>query len=84
MTLLSGNVGKYEVSTGKDVLPKKELLEKAATIKRFEYLPLGNELKKHTDIAEDRLRKVHRFDEEDDKTINRKQTIISNLKQKNI
>ena len=84
MTLLSGNVGKYEVSTGKDVLPKKELLEKAATIKRFEYLPLGNELKKHTDIAEDRLRKVHRFDEEDDKTINSKQTIISNLKQKNI
>ena len=31
---------------------KKDLLEKAAIIKRFEYSPLGNELKKKTDIAE--------------------------------
>ena len=50
-TLLSGIVGKDELSTGKDVLPEKGLLEKAATIKRFEYSPLGNELKKQTDIA---------------------------------
>ena len=28
------------------------MLEKAAIIKRFEYSPLGNELKKKTDIAE--------------------------------
>ena len=56
MTLLSGNVGKYEVLTGKDVLPKKDLLEKAATIKRFEYLPLGSQLKKQTDIAKDNIR----------------------------
>ena len=37
--------------TGKDVLPEKELLEKAPTLKRFEYSPLGKELKVQTDIA---------------------------------
>ena len=41
----------YEFLTGKDVLPKKDLLEKTATIKRFEYSPLGKELKAQTDIA---------------------------------
>ena len=30
--LSSGNVSKYEFSTGKDVLPKKELFEKAAIL----------------------------------------------------
>ena len=29
--LSSGNVGKYEYLTGKDVLPEKDLLEKAQT-----------------------------------------------------
>ena len=29
----------------KDVLPEKDLLEKAAIMKRFEYLPLGKEFK---------------------------------------
>ena len=31
---------------------KKELLENAATIKKFGYLPLGSELKKQTSVAE--------------------------------
>ena len=44
--LSSGNVSKYEFLTSKDVLPEKYLLEKAATMKRFEYSPLGKELKK--------------------------------------
>ena len=43
--LSSGNVTKYECLPSKDVLPEKDLLEKAAAIKRFEYLPLGEELK---------------------------------------
>ena len=47
----SGNVSKYEVFTGKDVLPEKDLLEKAAKIKRFECSPLGKEFKLQTDIA---------------------------------
>ena len=47
----SGNVCKYKFLTGEDVLLERDLLEKAATIKRSEYLPLGSELKKQTDIA---------------------------------
>ena len=43
--LSSGNVSKYEFLTGKYVCEKKDLLEKVATIKRFESSPLGKELK---------------------------------------
>ena len=46
-----GNVSECEFLTGKDVLPKKALLEKAATMKRFEYLSLGKELKAETGNA---------------------------------
>ena len=45
ISLLLGNAGKYRFLAEKDVLPEKELLEKAATIKRFEYSPLGSKLK---------------------------------------
>ena len=38
--------------TDKDVLLEKELLEEAAAIKRFEYFPLGKELKKQTSVTE--------------------------------
>ena len=38
--------------TGKDVLPEKDLLEKVATKKRYEYLSLGKQLKSETVIAE--------------------------------
>ena len=34
----SGNVGKYEFLTNKDVFPEKDFLEKPTTIKRFEFL----------------------------------------------
>ena len=44
--LLSGNVDKYKFLTRKDVLLEKDLLVKAAAIKRFEYSPLGSVLKK--------------------------------------
>ena len=44
--LLSGNVSKYEILTGKDVLLEKDLLEKAATMIRFEYLPLQADITK--------------------------------------
>ena len=37
--------------TGEDVLTKRYLLGKTATIKRFEYSSLGSKLKKLTDIA---------------------------------
>ena len=51
MALSSGNVGKYEFLTGEDVLPEKGLLIKAATIRRFEYSPLGIELEKQINIS---------------------------------
>ena len=53
-----GNVSKYEFLTGEDVSPEKGLLEKAATIKRFEYSPLGKELIKITK-DQDKLFKDH-------------------------
>ena len=37
----SGNVSKYQFLTDKDVLPETDLLEKTATMERFEYAPLG-------------------------------------------
>ena len=35
LALLSENVSKYEFLTGKDVLPEKDLQEKAAVLNRF-------------------------------------------------
>ena len=58
--LSSRNVRKCEFITGKDVLhPKKEFLEKATALKRFEYFPLSKELKKQTRVAE---KQYQRFD----------------------
>ena len=37
--LSSGDASKYEFLSGKDVLLEKNLLEKVATIKRFDYSP---------------------------------------------
>ena len=34
--LSSGKLSKYEYLTGKDALPEKDLLEKAASMKRYE------------------------------------------------
>ena len=56
--LSSGNVLKYELLTGKDVLLEKYLLEKAATMKRSEYSPLGKELKPQTDITKNQDQKL--------------------------
>ena len=51
-TLSSRNVSKYEFFTGKDVSPEKDLQEKAATMKRFEYSLLGKDLKAQSDTTE--------------------------------
>ena len=55
--LLSGNISKYTLLTGKDVLPEKYLLEKTAATKRFEYWPLGKELRAQTNIAQKQYKK---------------------------
>lgn len=53
LALSSGNVGKYELLTVKDALPKKLFLERSTEIKWSTYSPLGSELKKQIDIAKD-------------------------------
>ena len=63
----SGNVSKYQFLTGKDVLPDKDLQEKAAALKRFEYLPLGKELKAQTNVAEKQYQKLNKIFESDEK-----------------
>ena len=57
--LLSGNASIYEFLTGKDVLPEKDLLEKAATMKRFKYSPLDKKLKAQIDIAKKQYQKLN-------------------------
>ena len=47
-----GNDSKYELLTRKDVLAEKDLLEKAAATKRFEYSWLSSELRKQTSAAQ--------------------------------
>ena len=74
---LSGNVGKYELLTGKDVLPEKGLLEESAAVKIFEYSWLGRELKMQTDLSKrqhEGLDKVHGFDKVNDEA--KKKTTI--------
>ena len=41
-----------------DVWPENDLLEKAAIIKKIEYLPLGEKLKAKTDIAKKQYKKL--------------------------
>ena len=52
--LLSGNVNKYKFLTGKDILPEKDLLEKAVTMTGFEF----SLLKSQTDIANKQCQKI--------------------------
>ena len=44
--------------TGKDALPEKHLLEKAAALKRFEYSLLDKEWNACNDIAKKQYQKV--------------------------
>ena len=66
----------------KDVLSEKGLLEKVATIKRFEYSPLDSELEEQTDIVGKKYRgfkKFHGFDKKQKyDTINKEEKIMIN------
>ena len=53
----SGNVSIYEFLTYKDVLPEKDLLEKASAIKIFEH-SIGKELKAQINAAEKQYQKL--------------------------
>ena len=65
--LSSGNVSKYEFLTEKGVLPEKDLLEKAATRKRFKYSPLCEELKKQTSVNEKQYQSFDKIFNHDEK-----------------
>ena len=58
LALSSENICKYEFLTSKDVSPQEDLVEKSATMKRFEYSLLGKELKTQTDIAQKQYQKL--------------------------
>ena len=58
---------KFELLTGKDVLSKKYLLEKAAAIKKYEYSLLGSELKKQTSVAEKQYQGLNKLFKSDEK-----------------
>ena len=57
--LSSESVNTYEFLNSKDVLPEKDLLEKAVALKRFEYSPLGTELKAQTSVVEKHDQKLN-------------------------
>ena len=62
---------------------KKDLLEKAATIKRFEYLPLGSELKQQTSIAEKQYKRLDNTYELD-KIIKKEQPTVNKYNRSNL
>ena len=71
--LSSGNVSKYGFLTDKDVLPpKKSLLGKPATIKRFEYSPLCSEVRKKISVAEKQYQKLEKVFEPNKKEEDKK------------
>ena len=76
--LSSGDVSKYKFLTGKDVLPEKELLEKAAAMKRFKYSSLGKELKNQTGVAVKQYQTLDNTYKSDEVTI-KENYIKSNL-----
>ena len=53
--------------TYKDVLLEKELLEKAAAFKRFEYSPLGSKLKKEVSVTEKQYQGLNKHFKSDKK-----------------
>ena len=67
----------------KNALPEKNLLEEAATIKRFEYSLFCCDLKKQTNIAEKKisLNKGHRLDKEDEA---KKKPTLKNYKESDL
>ena len=66
------NVEKYEVLTGESVLPEKRLIEKAPTVKIFEYSPLGSKLKNQNSIAENQYQELGKICGHDKRVVTKK------------
>ena len=54
-------ISESEFLTGKDVLPEKDLLKKAETMKRFEYSSLRKVSKAQTDIEKKQYQKLNKM-----------------------
>ena len=67
-TFSSGNV-KYKFLTVKDVLPEKDLLEKAATRKRFEYSPLRKAFEKQTNVIKKQTEVINKKEDKRSKLL---------------
>ena len=65
--LSSGNVSKYEFLTGKYFLPEKDLLEKAAALKRCEYSLWDKKLNAQTKVAEKQYQRLNKLFKPDEK-----------------
>ena len=69
--------------TEKDDLPGKDLLEKAAAVRKFEYFLLGKEFKKQTSVAEKQYHKLDNAfesnEKEEDKAKNKRNSANSDL-----
>ena len=78
--LSSENVSKYDFLTSEGVFPEKDLLEKAAALKRFEYSPLDKELKKQTSVAEKQYQKLNNAFESNKREEVKKKTTTTTTK----
>ena len=67
--LSSENISKYEFLTGKGVLPEKYLLEKAATMKRLEYFPLGKAFEKQTNVIKKQTKIMNKKEDKINKIV---------------
>ena len=81
--LSSGNISKYKFLTGKDVLPERNLLEKDATLKRFEFSLLGKTLKAQTDSAKKKYQILNKTFESD-KIIKKKTPTVKKYNRSNL
>ena len=69
--MLSRNVSKYEFLTGKNILPEKDLLEKAAALKRFEYSLLGKGFEKQTNVIKKQIEVISMKEDKRNKLLKR-------------
>ena len=61
--VINNKIEQNETQCNLGFLPEKDLLEKAAIMKRVEDSPLGKELKAQIDIAKKQYKKLHNTDE---------------------
>ena len=69
--LSSRNVSKYESLTGKNVSAGKDLVEKAAALKRFEYSPLEKYFAKQANVIKRQAEVINKKEDKRSKLLKR-------------